>query len=188
MDDQTLVQGLLRGDAEAQAFLDQTYRPRLYRACCHLLGYQDPEAEDVVQDVFLAAYRQVQGFEFRSSFYHWIYRICMYQCYEVIRKRKRQVVVADADLELMAQGGAREKAAREDEEKHREEILAVVRRERDAMGEPCRSLLQMRDVEGKSYADCADALKVPIGTVMSRLARCKDHLKKRLEKRDGLKP
>jgi len=54
----------------------------------------------------------------------------------------------------------------------------LVARQRDLMGDPCRSLLRLRDEEEESYSSIAETLKVPIGTVMSRLARCKEALKK----------
>jgi RNA polymerase sigma factor (sigma-70 family) len=91
LDDRTLVQGLLKKDPEAQRYFDQIFRPKLYRACCHLLGYKDSEAEDVVQDTFIAALGQLPSFQFRSSLFRWLYQIAMYKSYRVIRKRRRQV-------------------------------------------------------------------------------------------------
>jgi len=152
------------------------------------LGYRDADAEDVVQEVFLAVHCQLDTFEFRSSFYHWLYRICMYQCYEVIRKRRRQVAMEDEGLEALSRTQSTERAAQEESERRKTAVLEVVREERDAMGEPCKSLLELRDVKGTSYAEIADTLRIPVGTVMSRLARCKETLKMRIGKKIGLKP
>lgn len=183
MDDRTLVEGLLKGDPLAQATLDREYRPRLYKACCYILGYRDAEAEDVVQDTFLAAYDHLSEFEFRSSLYHWLHRICMYRCFEVIRKRRRQVATLDDDLEGLASRSSVDRSTKEEEAQFKEAALKALREERESMGDPCKGLLTLRDVEGKSYAQMAETLRIPIGTVMSRLSRCKETLEKGLRKR-----
>jgi len=183
LDDRTLVEGLLRGDPLAQAYLDREFRPRLYKASCYILGYRDAEAEDIVQDTFLAAYDNLSGFEFRSSLYHWLHRICMYRCFEVIRKRRRQVATLDEDLEGLAGKPAMDHSAKEEEAQFKESALTALREERESMAEPCKSLLTLRDIEGKSYAQLADVFRIPIGTVMSRLSRCKETLEKGLRKR-----
>ena len=183
MDDRTLVQRLLQKDPEAQNYLDQTYRLKLYRTCCHLLGYRDAEAEDVVQDTFLAAHQQIGEFQFRSSLYRWLYQIAVYKCFRVIRKRRRQVATLHEDMEALASDEAVHREERRQDERHREELARVIREERDALGDPCQTLLKKRDEEGLTYGQLAETLRIPVGTVMSRLARCVESLRKRLEKR-----
>jgi len=183
LDDRALVQRLLQGDPEAQQYLDQTYRPKLYRACCHILGYKDSDAEDVVQDTFLAAYQQISDFQYRSSLYRWLYQISVYKCFRVIRKRRRQVVSLHEDMEMLASGEALDRAERQESQRRQEELAAVIRVERDALGDPCQTLLKKRDEEGLTYGQLAETLRIPVGTVMSRLARCMEALRKRLEKR-----
>lgn len=131
----------------------------------------------MAQEVFLAAFRQLSQFEFRSSLYHWLYRICMYLCYERIRQRRRLVASEDAELESMAQPLALTRLNREMEEKEKNKMLNLLESQKLLLGGPCRDLLELRDGREKSYAQMADILKVPIGTVMSRLARCKETLK-----------
>jgi RNA polymerase sigma-70 factor, ECF subfamily len=181
LDDTTLVQRLLLKDPEAQRIFDQTYRLRLYRASCHLLGYRDSEAEDVVQETFLAAYQQLSTFQFRSSLYRWLHQIAMHKCFRVIRKRRRQVSTLAEEMEELAAGQALDLAQKQEGEKRKKEITETIRSERDALGEPCRSLLKKRDEEGQTYGQLAETLKIPVGTVMSRLSRCMEALRKRLE-------
>jgi RNA polymerase sigma factor (sigma-70 family) len=69
--------------------------------------------------------------------------------------------------------------AREGEER---DLLTVLKEEMAALGARCRELLDLRDRQGKNYAELSKHLKVPIGTVMSRLARCKEALKQRVLK------
>jgi RNA polymerase sigma-70 factor, ECF subfamily len=177
LEDRELVQKLLAKDDQAYRYFYQTYRDKIYRACVHLLGYQDPDAEDVTQDVFLAALRQLSQFEFRSSLYHWLYRICMYLCYDRIRKRRRQVVSLEEELDAFAGPLSVSQRGREGEEEEKKKMLELLEAQRQLLGDPCRNLLDLREWQKKSYAQMADILKVPIGTVMSRLARCKEALK-----------
>ncbi len=177
LEDRELVEKLLAKEEQAYGYFYDTYRNKIYKACTYLLGYQDPDAEDVAQEVFLAALKQLPQFEFRSSLYHWLYRIAMYLCYERIRKRRRLVVSLQEDLETAATGLSIRHEDEANEETKKKKMLEVVAAQKESMGDPCRSLLDMREKQEKSYAQIADALKVPIGTVMSRLARCKEALK-----------
>ncbi|HTC20622.1 MAG TPA: RNA polymerase sigma factor [bacterium] len=178
MEDRELVEKLLAKDEKAYRIFYETYRDKLYKACVYLLGYQDPDAEDITHEVFLAALRQLPQFEFRSSLYHWLYRICMYLCYERIRKRRRVISSLDEELEAAVDQRAFAAQDRElEEEKEKQKMLDLLESQRELMGDPCRSLLDLREKEKKSYAQLADLLKVPIGTVMSRLSRCKEALK-----------
>jgi RNA polymerase sigma-70 factor (ECF subfamily) len=177
LEDSELVQKLLAKDDQAYGYFYQAYRDKIYKASVYLLGYQDPDAEDVTHEVFLAALQQLPQFEFRSSLYHWLYRICMYQCYERMRKRKRLVATMDEELETAARSQSMGRQDRELEEKEKQKMLELLETQKKLLGEPCQDLLDLRDGQDKSYAQMAGILKVPIGTVMSRLARCKETLK-----------
>jgi RNA polymerase sigma-70 factor (ECF subfamily) len=73
---------------------------------------------------------------------------------------------------------ARAGHAQAQEKEEKEEALGLLRQAVKALGEPCRSLVSLRDLEGKSYAEVARQAKIPMGTVMSRLSRCREQLKK----------
>ena len=101
----------------------------------------------------------------------------MYHCYERIRKRKRLVATMDEELEAAAGPHSMNRQDRELEEKEKQKMLRLLEEQKQLLGEPCQGLLDLRDGQDKSYAQMAGILKVPIGTVMSRLARCKETLK-----------
>lgn len=178
MEDRILVERLLRKDEEAERYFFETYRDRLYRVCVSLLGYQDPEAEDVTQEVFLVALRKVGGFEFRSSLYTWLYRICVNLCYTRMEARRRLVVHLDEELEVLAGPRSMTLQKEREDEAEKGRKLELMRSQKEKLGSFCRDLLEMREGQGKSYAQMAETLKVPMGTVMSRLARCKEALKR----------
>jgi RNA polymerase sigma-70 factor (ECF subfamily) len=178
LEDRLLVQKILEKNKEAERYFFHTHRDRLYKACVYILGHGDREVEDIVQETFIAAFRNLKQFEFRSSLSHWLVRICLNRCYERIRQRQRQVVRLEEELESLSGPSslAHENHSQEHEEKHR--MMQLVETQRDILGDPCRKLLQLRDEENHSYIQLAQSLKIPIGTVMSRLARCKEALKK----------
>jgi len=178
LNDRELVKKILLGDKEAEQFFFHSNRDRLFRACVYVMGRDEREAEDVVQETFIAAFKSLKSFKFRSSLSHWLVRICMNRCYEHLRGRQRQVVRLEKELEEMAGPSSVQKHrhSQQDAEHHR--VLQVIEAQRESLGKPCQELLRLRDDQGKSYAKIAVTLKVPIGTVMSRLARCKETLKK----------
>lgn len=177
LDERELVRKILDKDVEAERYFFLAHRDRLYRACTYVLGHQDPEVEDIVQESFVAAFHKISGFEFRSSLSHWLVRICMNRCYERIRQRQRQIVHAQEELEALAGASSvnRENQKRQDADQHR--LLDLIESQKEVLGEPCKGLLRLRDWEDKSYAVIAETLRIPIGTVMSRLSRCKEALK-----------
>ena len=184
-----LVQQILSGNAEAQGLFYQENAKRLYPICVHFLGYQDPEAEDIVQDTFLIAFKKLEGFEFRSSLYTWLAHICVNLCYERLRRRKKVLATETVDLEKLtaSKSGADDNRRLDDEElKGRLEIL---HRLIQSMSEKCRGVLELRDQRGESYINIARVLKIPPGTVMSQLARCRKALKHLFEnEQSGAKP
>jgi RNA polymerase sigma-70 factor, ECF subfamily len=178
LEDRALVRKILEKDKEAERYFFHTHRDRLYKACVYILGQGDREAEDVVQETFIAAFDHLPKFEFRSSLSHWLVRICMNRCYEKLRQRQRQIIRLEEELEGFSGPSslAHEDRRWEDAEKHR--MMQLVEIQREILGDPCRKLLRLRDEEEKSYASISKTLKIPMGTVMSRLARCKETLKK----------
>lgn len=178
MDDRELVQRLLAKDEIAQQYFFNTYWKKVYKACVYVLGYKDPEAEDVAQEALLVALRKLPEFEFRSSLHHWLFRICTFLCYERIRLRKKRLAHLQENIDDLPYSAHADHDRRKEEDAETKRMIEVVAQQRELMGDPCRNLLRLRDEESQSYAAIAETLKVPIGTVMSRLARCKETLKK----------
>jgi RNA polymerase sigma-70 factor (ECF subfamily) len=178
LDDRQLVEKILAGDKEAERFFFHAYRDRLFNACVYILGRDEREAEDIVQETFIAAFKGLKTFEFRSSLSHWLVRICVNRCHEKLRQRQKQIVRFQKELEQLSGPSSIQKDKHQEEDAEHHQLLQVIETQRGHLGKPCQELLKLRDSEEKSYAKIAQALKVPIGTVMSRLARCKETLKK----------
>ena len=178
-DERELVQRVLDGDREAQTQFYLDYAKRLFPVCVHFLGGGDSDAEDVVQETFLVAWRKLGKFRFESSLYTWLNHICVNLCFERLRKRKRLLSSLEQDLEKLSQphSGWFHKRKEEEEEEEKKALLAKLNNLIDSMGEKCRQILILRDRQGASYINLAKILKIPPGTVMSQLARCRKALR-----------
>ena len=176
MNERKLVEGILECDPKAQSVFFSKYRERLYRMCVSFLGVEDREAEDIVQEVFLIAFKQLPDFDFRYKLISWLTQICVNLCYARLRERKRMILMLEQDLERIA-GTTLEEVARASEQRQKEERISLLRRLVEGLGRTCREIITLRDWEGRSYVEISRALKVPIGTVMSRLHRCRAALK-----------
>jgi len=182
--DTAILEGLRSGEGEAQNRFYRDYRKRLYPVCVHFLGPQDAEAEDVLQQTFVVALEKIGQFEGRSSLYTWMAHICVNLCYERLRRRKRQLATLETDLDRLLAPRAEQEARQEASDDLRGKRLAALREKMKLLGEPCKAILGLRDVEGLSYAEVGKKLGIPLGTVMSRLARCRETLKRMIQGMD----
>jgi RNA polymerase sigma-70 factor (ECF subfamily) len=182
-DDAALIERCRAGDLAAFEPLVAKYRQRVYRLAYNVL--RDPEeAWDVSQDAFVRAFQALGSFRGDSAFYTWLFRIVM----NVARDRARQhaargrafgterVAEADWDRALADQGPAPDTRAAEVEERER------IGRALATLSEPHRAIIMLSDLEGLSYREIAEVLRIPMGTVMSRLHNARRRL------RDALGP
>jgi RNA polymerase sigma-70 factor (ECF subfamily) len=140
------------------------------------------DAQDIVQETYLRAYRSWHTFEPGSDCRRWLFTICRNAFLRSRQRSRIEVEVDDADAESLA--AAREHAAMIDDGTDR--LLASVDlgpaldRALADLDEPFRSAVQLVDVEDQSYESAAEVLGVPIGTVRSRLFRARRQLQQRL--------
>lgn len=175
-DERELVKKIQAGDLEAQTFFYKENARRLFHICIHFLGPEDDEADDIVQQTFLIALEKLGTFEFRSTLYTWLSNICANLCYERLRRKKKVLASLEEDLELLLAPGAGTPADLRAEEEEKKARLALLERLVQSMSEKCRQVLELRDKRGESYINISKVLKIPMGTVMSQLARCRKAL------------
>ncbi len=157
--------------------------PNLYGAALRLT--RDPsDAEDLVQETYLRAYRGFGGFQEGTNLRAWMYRILTNTFINAYRKKQRQpVTVAEDDIEdwylydKLGDSGAESSAESEVLDRIPDED---VQRALEALPEGFRMAVLLADVEGFSYKEIAEILEIPIGTVMSRLHRGRKALEKAL--------
>lgn len=137
--------------------------PELLRVASRLCGSADA-GEDLLQDTYLQAWRSFHRFEAGTNCRAWLYKILLFTYSAWNRKRSRQPFLVDLDA---ASGTALVADAPTPDTLTAEAVKAAF----DRLPEHFRTLVLLVDVEGLTYREAADALDVPIGTVMSRLSR-----------------
>ena len=174
-EERELVRRVLSGAAGAGEEFVLRHRGRIHAVSVAILGWRDPEAEDVVQETFVAALANLATFEFRSSIYTWLNQICVRLCYRRIRSRSRMALGSEKDLAetLGATASENDRSLPLLEASRLQWLKEAV----EAMDPACRELVSARDFQGLNYGDLSRRFKFPIGTVMSRLSRCRDKLK-----------
>lgn len=157
--------------------------PGLYSAALRMTR-NPADAEDLVQEAYLRAYRGFAGFEEGTNLKAWMYRILTNTFINSYRKKQREpVTVQDDDVEdwylfdRIGAAGVEASAESEVLEKLPDED---VQRALEALPEGFRLAVLLADVEGFSYKEIAEILAIPIGTVMSRLHRGRRALEKAL--------
>jgi RNA polymerase sigma-70 factor (ECF subfamily) len=175
------------GDHDAFRILVERYQGRAFRLACRVL--RDEElARDAVQDAFIKAHAALDKFEGRSGFYTWLYRLVFNRCIDLKRrdKRDREVEYEDMrtpDPEADHSIGAKLESpvASLERGELRERLAQAIEQLPDA---PRRTFL-LREVDGLTYAEIAEALEIPKGTVMSRLHHARRRLRELLADPEG---
>ena len=180
-EEKELVARLLAGDSDAEEAFYKMFRPRLYRASLYFLGAQDSEAEDIVQDTFMVALSKLKDYDFRAPIYAWLRQICLRLCYARMRKRGRMLMSLEEDMEIMMRRQALERVQQSDREDLQQEKLSLLHELKKRLNADSALIIDLRHVQGLSYTKISLALGIPLGTVMSRLARARQQMRKLLE-------
>jgi len=184
-----LVQRLRGGDHGALEILMERYASRVYRLA-HGITRNAPDAEEVVQDVFLKLFRVIDAFEGRSALGTWIYRIATNEALNKRRGKRREVEVPiEEHLPSFQADGHREGdrafllsdwSASPELATLTAETRARVRAAIDALPDNYRVVLLLRDLEELSNDEAAEVLGEPVSSVKSRLHRARMALREML--------
>jgi RNA polymerase sigma-70 factor, ECF subfamily len=160
--------------------------PNLYSAALRMTR-NPADAEDLVQETYLRAYRGFSGFEEGTNLRAWMYRILTNTFINSYRKKQREPVTVQEDdldewylFDRLGESGVEPSAEAEVIRSMPDED---VQKALEALPEGFRLAVLLADVEGFSYKEIADILDIPIGTVMSRLHRGRRALEKALWQR-----
>lgn len=176
-DDTDLVNQCRRGDSSAFGGLVARYQDRVFNTCLRLCGNRS-DAEELAQEAFVKAYVSLDRFDGRASFYTWLFRIAVNLTISAHRKARPGPMVsmharlAEGDGQSLADRMEGTSAMPQDrcEMSERDEAVA---RALSSLDEEHKSVIVLRDIEALGYAEIAEILGVPTGTVKSRLHRAR---------------
>lgn len=181
--DRELVRLAQGGDARAFEALVVKYQRRVARHVTRWVK-RPSDVEDVVQDVFIKAYRGLPSFKGDSSFYTWIYQIARNTSFNFVTRQQKHVVLRD-DIAGDEAPQFEDTVGSDHEDPERgmlaRQISDTVEAAMKRLQPDLAEALVLYEVEGKPYKDIAEMLQIPIGTVRTRIFRAREFIAKRLE-------
>ena len=184
-DDLTLVKRIKTGDQRAFKLLVERYQRKIYAVALGMVKDRE-EALDISQEAFVKVYKYLDHFKGDSSFYTWLYRITVNISIDALRKKQplrgEQVELDEAVKMDTAEAniGALGSRLGTNPQKSalRKELAEKIQQALETVPEKHRAILLLREVEGMSYEDLSRTLKIPKGTVMSRLFHARTKVQK----------
>ncbi len=179
--DRELVSRAQRGDTGSFDELVYRHQSRLVNVACRLLG--DPAlAHDAAQDAFVAAWRALPRFRGDANFSTWIYRILYNTCLDYSRRRRRnpELILGEPDPDGPPVPEQADPDPTPDLRLEQRELHRVIESALARLDEKHRTILVFFDIEGLTYEEIAAVLRLPIGTVKSRLNRARHALRREL--------
>jgi len=183
-----LLSRVKQGDQDAIQELVHDELPRVYNLCLRLCR-RPADAEDLCQDVFVNALRSLKSFKGDSAVSTWLYRITVNAWKNRIRhdhRRHQNVHVSinswDADDERPAID-LRDTRLTPEQQMEANESRIVLMKALELLGPEEKFIVILRDIEQKSYEEISKIMDLKVGTVKSRLARARDHLRELFERR-----
>lgn len=194
--DALLVERVKLGDVRAFEMLVVKYQRRVERLIGRMVRDVDL-VQDIAQETFIRAYRALPQFRGESAFYTWLYRIAVNSAKKALLDMKRDPIITESALRSSDEDG--EETSRAENELTdgetpeavlaSKEIAAAVNSAVEALSEDLRQAISLREIEGLSYEEIAEAMNCPIGTVRSRIFRAREaiaiRLRPLLDRNDG---
>jgi RNA polymerase sigma-70 factor (ECF subfamily) len=184
-DELALVEAAKGGDVSAFEQLVRRYDRNVFRIAQHITHNRE-DAEDVVQDAFLKAYEKLDQFQGQSKFYTWLVRIAVNEALMRLRRVKPgRTVSLDEDVKTDEDTLPREVAdwsPNPEQQYNQAELRDILSRTIQGLPTSFRTVFVLRDVEGLSTEETAEALDLSIPAVKSRLLRARLQLRERLNR------
>jgi RNA polymerase sigma-70 factor, ECF subfamily len=183
LSDRELVDRARQGDAQAFGQLVRRHQQRIQRLALHLLRDR-AEAEDVMQETFIRAYRALARFDGRSEPYTWFYRIAINLSLNTLRARKsRRTTTESDDARLDAILSEKQTMSDAPDDAARNQLYAALSQGIDELSDTLRTTLVLVCIDGRSHEDAAIVLGAPEGTIAWRVHEARRKLKEYMVKR-----
>jgi RNA polymerase sigma-70 factor (ECF subfamily) len=182
-DDELVERARARDVAAFEALVDR-HEEKIYRVAMRFVR-NETDAREILQETFLSAWRNLDGFQGKAQFASWLYRVAVNASLMLLRSQKRhpQVAVDDVADETLDQAartagpglglGEDDWSKRPDEQLQSEELRQAIQTAVDGLPESQRSVFLLRDVDGLSTEETGEVLGVTVPTVKTRLHRAR---------------
>jgi len=180
---ETLIRRCLAGDQLAWEAIVRQYRRKVFNVAYKFVGKHD-EAEDLTQDIFLKIFKSLDTFDRRANFQTWLISVSRNLCIDHYRsvRKERETIDRDVDTAELAPSAPGQSQMARLEQRDRVELL---RQALGALPKTLRTAVLMRDLQELSYHEIAVALRLPEGTVKSRINRGRSELARQIRKLRG---
>jgi len=188
LSDEEVVERVLAGDTSLFEILMRRYNQRLFRVARSILA-DDAEAEDVMQDAYVRAYRELASFRGEARFSTWLTRIACYEALARARKRRRLVSITGGNTGGNTGGEPPDPPSETlgpEREMENRELQTVLREAVEILPDPLRAVFCLREIEGLSTDQTSDFLGLTVENVRVRLHRAKRTLRQKLDERIGI--
>ena len=184
-DELALVQAAKRGDDTAFEELVRRYDRNVFRIAQHITQNRE-DAQDVVQDAFFKAFQKLDQFQGNSKFYTWLVRIAVNEALMRLRKRRTAKTVS-MDEEVQTDEGSLPRDFADwnpnpEQQYKQAELKEILQKTIQGLPPGFRTVFTLRDVEGLSTEETAEALNLSVPAVKSRLLRARLQLRERLSR------
>ena len=163
----SLIRLAVTGDREAQRLVYESLKDSIRRQVSRVVDESD--ADDVTQDIFLHVFCSLGSFRFESEFTTWVYRLAVNDALQHLRRKRRRPQVPLENLEMPGQ-------AQQNIIENNEMLYLAISK----LDPELRVILHLKEEQEECYATIAEILRIPEGTVGSRLNRARRQLKKEL--------
>lgn len=177
--DEKLIRKAQQGDQEAFGLIVRNYQQKVIGLAINIVHNREV-ADDLAQEIFLKVYLSLPKFKFESEFGTWLYQIAINHIRDYLRKYRKEK--SDLRLDDLPEMRSPEVdfSLRLSEQQEEERKKELIRKKLEELPEKYRLILSLRDIQGLSYEEIGNILKISPGTVDSRLHRARRLLKKKL--------
>ena len=180
-EEKTIIRRVLHGDTAAYESLIAHYQPRVF-ATARKYARRESEVEDIVQEIFIKAFKKLDSYREEAPFEHWLMKISVRTCYDYLRKHQRNKVssfsdIAQEDFDLLEVIGEEKHPTREKQEAINKLVHDLLERLQPA----ARMVITLLDIEGKSVKEIAKITGWSVSLVKVRAFRARKEMRKILE-------
>ena len=180
---ETLIQRCLQGDQHAWDLIVRQYWRKVFNVAYKFVGKHD-EAEDLTQDIFLKIFRSLDTFDRRANFQTWLISVSRNLCIDHYRSVRKERETIDRGIDAADLSPASKDAGPIAALEQRDRVV-LLRQAMAALPETLRSAVLLRDIQELSYQEIADKLRLPEGTVKSRINRGRTELARQIRRLRG---